>query len=81
MCVSEVAFGTYFKLSVEKHSNSSLFSTLVEVQDTASDPSHADYTWLALTSMAIFIAGKNMSHVLTFKYPQSTRLIGSSFYI
>lgn len=53
MCVSEAAFGIYFKLSATKHANSTLLSTVMEAQDAT----HTDLSWLALTSMAIFITG------------------------
>lgn len=57
MCVSEAAFGIYFKLSTTKHSNSTLFSTVMEAQDALSEATHVDLSWLALTSMGIFITG------------------------
>lgn len=57
MCVSEAAFGIYFKLSTTKHGNSTLFSTIMEAQDAVSDATHADLSWLALASMGIFITG------------------------
>lgn len=59
MCVSEAAFGIYFKLSTTKHSNSTLFSTVMGAQDAVNEATHIDLSWLALTSMGIFITGNS----------------------
>lgn len=57
MCVSEAAFGVYFKLSAAKHGNSTLLSTITEAKDAVGEATHADLSWLALTSMGVFITG------------------------
>lgn len=57
MCVSEAAFGIYFKLSATNHANSTLYSTIMESQDAVSEATRTDLSWLALTSMVIFITG------------------------
>ncbi|KAI4876571.1 hypothetical protein NFI96_016601 [Prochilodus magdalenae] len=57
MCLSEVVFGVYFKLSAVKQGNSSLVSTFMGAQDTISEAPQVDLAWLALASMGIFIAG------------------------
>lgn len=57
MCASEAAFGIYFKLSAVKHGNSTLLSTVMEAQDAVGEATHTDLSWLALTSMGIFITG------------------------
>ncbi|TSM85951.1 Solute carrier family 2, facilitated glucose transporter member 8 [Bagarius yarrelli] len=57
MCVSEATFGIYFKLSTATHDNSTLFSIITEAQDSVSEAAHPDLSWLALTSMGIFITG------------------------
>lgn len=57
MCVSEAAFGIYFKVSTANHGNATLLSTIMEAQDAVSEAAHTDLSWLALTSMGIFITG------------------------
>ncbi|KAL0979612.1 hypothetical protein UPYG_G00187280 [Umbra pygmaea] len=54
MCLSTAAFGVYFKLSSEAHGNS---SGLGLVEGHLSQDPAADLSWLALTSMGIFITG------------------------
>ncbi|XP_076853854.1 solute carrier family 2, facilitated glucose transporter member 8 [Brachyhypopomus gauderio] len=54
MCVSEIVFGVYFKLSTMKHGNSSLLEALDGPQG-GTPP--GDLTWLALASMGVFITG------------------------
>lgn len=51
MAISTTTFGVYFYLMSQLHSTSSL--TLL-----AGEEPHADLTWLALASMAIFITGE-----------------------
>ncbi|TRY95842.1 hypothetical protein DNTS_021379 [Danionella cerebrum] len=53
MCVSEAVFGVYFKLTVMKHTNSSLTTA----QDLLTNQLPGDLAWLAVGSMGVFIAG------------------------
>ncbi|KAG7318381.1 hypothetical protein KOW79_018136 [Hemibagrus wyckioides] len=84
MCVSEATFGIYFKLSVTKHSNATLFSTIMEAQDAVSEAAHADLSWLALTSMGIFITGFALGWgpipwlVMSEIFPTKVRGLGSA---
>ncbi|XP_028852267.1 solute carrier family 2, facilitated glucose transporter member 8 [Denticeps clupeoides] len=57
MCVSTTVFGVYFKLVSERHSNSSVVGVPTQTQDLVLAQSPADLTWLALSSMGLFIAG------------------------
>lgn len=57
MCLSEATFGIYFKLSTAKHDNSTLFNIITEAQNSVNEATHPDLSWLALTSMGIFITG------------------------
>ncbi|XP_026858728.2 solute carrier family 2, facilitated glucose transporter member 8 [Electrophorus electricus] len=57
MCVSEVVFGIYFKLSTMEHGNSSLLKALSGTHGTVSETPPNDLTWLALASMGVFITG------------------------
>ncbi|XP_034027030.1 solute carrier family 2, facilitated glucose transporter member 8-like [Thalassophryne amazonica] len=56
MTVSTTAFGVYFYLISKTH-NVTLSHMVQNVQLHESQAAHTDLSWLALTSMAVFIAG------------------------
>lgn len=84
MCLSEAAFGIYFKLSVKSQTNSSLVSALMGVQDVIADSPQPDLSWLALASMGIFIAGFALGWgptpwlVMSEIFPTRVRGLGSA---
>ncbi|KAF7687386.1 solute carrier family 2, facilitated glucose transporter member 8 [Silurus meridionalis] len=84
MCVSEAAFGVYFMLSTTKHGNSTLLNTILGTQDAVSEAAHPDLSWLALTSMGIFITGFALGWgpipwlVMSEIFPTKARGLGSA---
>ncbi|KAF4074441.1 hypothetical protein AMELA_G00239360 [Ameiurus melas] len=84
MCVSEAAFGIYFKVSTPNHGNSTLLMTIMEAQDAVSEAAHPDLSWLALTSMGIFITGFALGWgpipwlVMSEIFPTKARGLGSA---
>lgn len=80
MCVSEVVFGVYFKLTVMKHDNSSLINALTDTQQP-----QTDLAWLAVGSMGLFIAGFALGWgptpwlVMSEIFPTRARGLGSAF--
>ncbi|KAK1792013.1 hypothetical protein P4O66_001796 [Electrophorus voltai] len=84
MCVSEVVFGIYFKLSTMEHGNSSLLKALSGTHGTVSETPPNDLTWLALASMGVFITGFALGWgptpwlVMSEIFPMRARGLGSA---
>ncbi|KAM3610385.1 uncharacterized protein V6R79_003169 [Siganus canaliculatus] len=57
MVISTTSFGVYFYLVSQFKSTTSLSDVMLDVQSTASEQPHPDLAWLALASIAVFIAG------------------------
>lgn len=57
MALSTTAFGVYFYLMSKLHSTTSLSLVMLDIQSQAGEEPHANLTWLALASMAVFITG------------------------
>lgn len=64
MAISTTAFGVYFYLISKMHSTTSLSLLMLDVQSKASEEPHTDLAWLALASMAVFITGEILAHIL-----------------
>ncbi|XP_051960564.1 solute carrier family 2, facilitated glucose transporter member 8 [Xyrauchen texanus] len=84
MCISEAVFGVYFKLTVMKHTNSSLLSVLADAQGPLAEQPHTDLAWLAVGSMGLFITGFALGWgptpwlVMSEIFPTRVRGLGSA---
>lgn len=86
MCASTAVFGVYFKLFSQQHSNISApeISLMITSQGQLSQEPQGDLSWLALTSMGLFITGFALGWgpipwlVMSEIFPTKVRGIASS---